>query len=177
MHIILGILSAVGFLAYLLYRANQAAEVGQALGDAASDGRSWVRRFFWRRKSAVDPVRAIDDPRLAASVMMHVIAKCEGDLSETEKTVILTQMRDVLELTEAQAKEMQAQARWLTADVKDETTFLRRASSAIHSRCDDREKRQLIDMLRAVAEIDDGASELQADAIDRLQHDLGLSHG
>jgi len=86
-------------------------------------------------------------------------------------------MRDVLELTEAEAKEMQAQARWLTADVRDETTFLRRASSAIHSHCDDREKRQLIDMLRAVAEIDDGASELQADAIDRLQHDLGLSHG
>jgi uncharacterized tellurite resistance protein B-like protein len=175
MHIVLGILSAVGFLAYLLYRANQAAEVGQALGDAASDGKSLIRRFFWRRRTVVDPVRAIDDPRLAASVMMYVIGRCDGDITETEKTVILTQMRDVLELSEPEAKEMQAQARWLTTDARDETTFLRRASRSILAHCDDREKRQLIDMLRTVAEIDDGASDVQEDAIRRLRHDLGLT--
>ena len=98
MHIVLAAISAIGALAFFIIRANHVAQASRELGEAAGDAKGLFRRFLWRRRTNVDLIRKIDDPRLAATVMMCAMAQSDGHLTEPEKAVILTQMRGALEL-------------------------------------------------------------------------------
>lgn len=174
MHIVLAIVSAIGAIAFFIIRANYVVQASRELGEAAGDAGGLFRRFLWRRQTAVDLVRKIDDPRQAAAVMMCAVAQSDGHLTEAEKTAILDQMRGPLELDGPEAIELFAHAHWLVGDMKDLSAMLRRASKPIAERCTAAEKAELLDMLSAVAAADGEASGIQTDAIARLRHDLGL---
>lgn len=174
MHIVLGILAALGAVAFFIIRANHAAQATRELGEAAAEAQGFFRRMFWRRRTNVDLVRANEDPRLAATVMMCAVAKSDSDFTEREGEVILERMAGMLELEGAEAEEMLAHARWLTNDMKDLSAFLRRAAKAIETDCNAAEKAGLIEMLGTVAAVDSAVSDIQRDAIQRLQRELGL---
>ena len=174
MHIVLGVLAALGAVAFFIIRANHAAQATRELGEAAADAGGFIRRAFWRRRTNVDLVRAIEDPRLAATVMMCAVAKSDGDFTEREGEVILERMASMLELEGAEADEMLVHARWLTNDMKDLSAFLRRAAKAVETRCTAAEKAELIELLGVAAAADGAVSDIQRDAIERLQRDLGL---
>ena len=174
MHILLALLSAAGAIAFFIIRANYAAQAARDLGDAASEVKGFVRRSRWKRRTNVDQVRAIEDPRLAAAAMMCALAKSDGDLSEAEVAAILDQLRETLALNDTEAQEMLAEARWLTNDMKELSALLRRASRPIKDHCTAEERAELLAMLATVAESDGPTDPLQQDAIDRLRQELGL---
>ncbi len=174
MHIVLAALSALGALAFFIIRANHVAQAGRELGEAAGDAKGLFRRFFWRRRTHVDLIRKIDDPRLAAAVMMCAMAQSDGHMTEAEKSAILERMRGPLELEQAEAVEIFAHAHWLTGDMKELSSLLRRASKPILERCTATERAGLIEMLSQVAAADGAASAIQRDAIERLAIELGL---
>ena len=89
MHILVGLVSAIGLIAYFVIRANQVNQAGRELLDAASEAKGYVRRSLWRRRTNVDPSRSIEDPRLAAAVMMCAVANADGDITEREMTAML----------------------------------------------------------------------------------------
>jgi len=174
MHIVLAALSALGALAFFIIRANHVAQAGRELGEAAGDARGLFRRFLWRRRTDVDLIRKIDDPRLAATVMMCAMAQSDGHMTEPEKAAILGQMRGPLELEQAEAVELFAHAHWLTGDMKELSSLLRRASKPVLERCTADEKTGLIDMLSQVAAADGEPSAIQSDAIQRLAIEFDL---
>lgn len=175
MHILLALLSALGAVAFFVIRANYAAQAARDLGDAATEVKGLVRRSRWKRRTKVDHIRAVRNPRLAAAVMMCAMAKSDGDLSQCEVAAILCQLRGPLGLADAEAKEILAEARWLTGDMKELSAMLRRASTPIQALCSDDERAELIQMLTAVAEADGPANDIQRDALDRLRRELGLN--
>lgn len=174
MHIVLAALSAIGAIAFFIIRANHVAQASRELGEAAGDAKGLFRRFLWRRRTNVDLIRKIDDPRLAAAVMMCAMAQSDGYMTEPEKAAILAQMRGHLELEQAEAIELFAHAHWLTGDMKELSALLRRASKPVLERCTAAEKAGLIEMLSQVAAADGEPSGIQSDAIQRLAIELDL---
>ncbi len=172
MHVILSILAVLGAIAIFVIRANQAAQAARQLGKAASGVKSMIRRNKWQNKSKADIIREIDDPRVAATVMMAAVAQADGELTERQRDAIMGHIRTDLGVGGREATEFFAQGRWLAADAGDLTTTLHRLTGLIGMACSVEEKRQLIDMLTDVAGIENGVSQAQKDAIDRLRRAL-----
>ena len=106
MHLVAGLLGAIGTIAFFIIRANQAAHAVRELGAVASDTKSLWRRTRWKSKKNVDQIRAIRDPRLSAAVMMCALAKSDDDLSEREVNVIFEQLKGPLQIPETDAHEV-----------------------------------------------------------------------
>ena len=176
MHILLGLISAAGLIAFYLYRARQVAEVTHELGDMAATARGAVRRFFWRRRTQVEQTKTLDDPALAASTMMCALAQSDSLMTDRERQVILEQMARTFQIEGREAEELFAQARWLTNEMQELDGFLRRLAKPVNERCTPLEKAELIEMLSAVAAADGPPDALQSDAIRRLSQQLGLTH-
>jgi len=172
MHFILGHLAALAGIAFFIIRAINAARAARELSGAASEAKGFLRRRRWQAQTNTDHIRDIDDPRLAAAVMMCALAKSDDDLSANERDTILDQLKGKPGLSNTEAEEMLAQARWLTRDMKELGTVLHRASPPIKAYCNAQEMTQLLDMLTVVARADGPIDELQQDAIDRLHREL-----
>ena len=172
MHIILGVITALGALAFWLYRAREAAHAAHELGDMAGNVRGMFRRWRWRKRTELDLSRQVDDPSLAAAVMMCAMAQSDALLTERERDVMLDQMQRNMGLDETQAEELFARARWLTSDMKDLDATLRRVSRPVIENCTAAEKTDLLAMLVVVAETEGPADNLQQAAIERLRREL-----
>ena len=174
MHIALGVLSALGLFLWLIIHLNHARRAGRELAETASDIKGLVRRTRWKRKHDTDPFGAIEDPRIAAAAMMCAVAKCDGDITERQRDVILDQMAGGLQVTGQLAEDLLAQGRWLTGEMKDLNAFLRRACEPVRRACTDAEKRDLVRLLETVATAEGAPNDHQNDGIRYLKDRLNL---
>lgn len=174
MHILLAILGAIGTIVFFVIRANQLNRAGRELAETAGDVKKFVRRSRWQSKTKTDPIKDIRDPRLAAAVMMYAIAKSDGDVTERQRSSILEQLRDGLGMDYEEAGEILGQARWLTQDLHDVTTILRRAAAPVEASCTVEECRDLIEILEHVAGVEGGMTDAQKNSLDGLRRRLCL---
>ncbi len=154
MHIVGGLVAAIGVLLLILWRMQQAATAVRDIGEAADDARGFFRRWKWRQKSNVNPLDLITDAREAATAMMAATAEADGALTERERIVILRQITEKFGATGSQAVELLAHARWLVHGRPDLGETLRRLAPVIRKTCSREQQIELIGMLRAVAEAD-----------------------
>lgn len=59
MHILLGLLSTIGFVLFALWRLNMAAHAVKELAETAGDIRKWFRRRRWQAKSNFNALRDV----------------------------------------------------------------------------------------------------------------------
>ena len=154
MHILFGILTVVGVIIYIIIRLNRVNQAGRDIVETASDVKNLVRRSRWKASASSAPLAEIEDPRLAATVSMLAIAKVDGELTERQRAAITEHLQDTLKMDQAESEDMIAEARWMIQDLSDLETVLRRAAKPIEARCTESERRDLIEMLRAVAAIE-----------------------
>ncbi len=154
MHILAGLVAAIGALLLILWRIQQASHAVRDIGEAAEDARGLFRRWAWRRKSSANQLDLVSDPREAAVAMMAATAEFDGALTERERATIIRSITETFGASSKQAEELLAQARWLTKTGTDLSETYRRLLPVIRKSCDARELQELIAMLRAVAEAD-----------------------
>ncbi len=117
---ILGVIAAlIGAVSFALWRLNSAADAVRNLSGAAEDAHGLWRRFMWRRRLASDRLELIKDPREAAAGMMVAVAQADGALTVREQAALIAEFRKTFEMTEPQAQELLAQARWTVGEVRD----------------------------------------------------------
>ena len=174
MHILLGLLTLVGIIALIVIRMGQVSRAGREVVDAAGEAKGWVRRRDWNKKLGYDASQDVGDPRLAATMMMCAVGKETGDLTERQKDEIRAAMRSHFQMEDAAAEDMLAEAHWRTSEIKVLGSFLQRVAAPVRERCSEKEMRDLIAMLRNVAKVQGGSSDIQDDAIRQLQRQLGL---
>ncbi|MEO0618259.1 MAG: hypothetical protein AAFZ01_03165 [Pseudomonadota bacterium] len=172
MHIVAGLLTlatVVGVVIYRLYMISQS-PIGRGVADAAGGVQKHLRRRAWQKKLG-DPLRDIDDPRLAATAMMVALAQSDGALSERQEQAITTQVQATFGASSAIAQEMLAHARWLVRDVSEPETCFLKVRPVILAQCSAVERDELVEMLKAIAEAGRD-KESQRQAVDKLQRAL-----
>ena len=175
MHIILGIVTVLGLIAYFIIRANQVNQAGRDLLDTASEVKGFVRRGRWRRRTEADPTRNIEDPRLSATVMMCAVANSDGEITAREMDTVLELMERHFEMSRDDCEEMLSEARWMAKEAKDLSAFLQRVSRPVANCCSERELDDLIQMLETVDRVEGHGSEIVADAIANLRRRLAAA--
>jgi uncharacterized tellurite resistance protein B-like protein len=86
MHIVIGFLSSVVALLWILYRLE---EMGISLGGL--NPFHWRRRRAWRKKYESDPVYALEDPMEVAAALVVAIARLDGDISAGQKSAAIAE--------------------------------------------------------------------------------------
>ena len=150
MHILVALLGAMGVALMILWRLNHAANAARGIGEAAADERGAWRRWSWRRKSSVDLIRAFDDPRMAATIMMVVVAEYDGALTEAEHQMMRQQICSKFGASETLADELIAHARWLNRTGGDIGSVFLKLTPIVKAKCGPQERSELIEMLKQV---------------------------
>jgi uncharacterized tellurite resistance protein B-like protein len=172
MHIVAVVGAVLAAVALILFRMQQAAHAARDIADAADEARGLFRRWGWRRKQLRHTLDAIEDAREAAAAMMVAAAQSDGGITERERTVITSEIRERFGASRRQAEELFARARWLVQDRTDAGEVFRRLTPLIKRTCGPQEKSDLIEMLAAVAAADGGNDDVLSQDITRLAHAL-----
>lgn len=170
MHILAGLVSLLTVTGIVLWRLHMASQAARDLADMAGGVQKHIRKRRWQKKLG-DPLREVDDPRLAATAMMVALAQTDSPLSEREETVITAQVRSYFDADDKLAAELLAHARWLVRDTTDPENCFLKVRPIILKSCGPKERSELIDMMNAVAAAGSNA-ETPSATVSRLAHTL-----
>lgn len=172
MGILAALVAAFAAVGVFLWRFNVASQTARELVDTADDARGFFRRLAWSRKLKKHPLDMVDDPREAATAMMVTLAQYKGPLTETQERLILGEMVANFDMPGEDARDMLARARWMTREATDVHHTLTRLAPAINNKCSVDEKRDLLAMLKIVADPGDIRQDVRANAIHALEEKL-----
>ncbi|MFT7578080.1 MAG: putative tellurite resistance protein B-like protein [Alphaproteobacteria bacterium] len=173
MHILAGIIAAIGALAVLMWRMQRTAEAAKGLTEATDDLRSYLRWRNWRKKLTENRLDTITDPRIAATAMMVALAQSDGTLIEREEVTFIDQAVAKCQIDQSLATELLEHSRWLDAEVKDLDNCFMRLTPVITENCGPEPRNDLIDMLNAVAaHASDASSDQAGRSITKLRNRL-----
>ena len=150
-----------------------AAEAAKGLAESAEAARGVVRRWRWRRKVSADSLAQVEDPREAAAAMMVAVAQSDGALTQRERQAVLTQITTRFGATAGQAEDLLARARWIVRDVHDVDRALTCLTPVVARTLLASERRELLQMLEAVAAAEGPPGAIEGEAIRRLARALG----
>jgi len=132
-----------------------------------------ARRIISREGERTAPLRAVDDPRDAATILMLLIARVSKDPTREQIAIIETTIREVFGF-ERDLIERMTQARFIAARADNFEHAASLFSELLKNRLTVDERHQLIVMLQEVAG-HEGPSQAQVDAIEGLERRLGLA--
>jgi len=170
MHILAGLVSLLAVVSVIAYRLYLVSQAAQGLADMAGGVQKHIRKRRWQKKLG-DPLREIDDPRLAAAAMMVALAQSDSQLSEREEAVITAQMKARFDVDDTLAAELLAHARWLVRDVGEPENCFLKVRPIILKTCGPKERAELTQMMTAVAEAGSD-TDAQHATVGRLAHTL-----
>lgn len=152
MHILAGLLTIVTVASVIIYRLYLISQsrIGEDIADAAGSVQKHLKRRAWQKKCG-DPLREVDDARIAAAAMMTALAQSDGNLSEQEEAVITEQMKIRFNTSDATTAELFAYARWLVRDVLEPENCFLKVRPIILQSCGPKERDELVDMMNVVA--------------------------
>lgn len=93
MHVVIGFLSSLVALLWVLYRLE---EMGISLGGL--NPFHWRRRRDWRKKYEADPIYSLEDPMEVAAVAVVAVGKLEGDVSASQKAAAMREFANAFSL-------------------------------------------------------------------------------
>jgi uncharacterized tellurite resistance protein B-like protein len=118
------------------------------------------------------PLRAIDDPRDAATILMLLIAREGGDPTREQIAAIEKTIRSTFGL-ELDLPERMAQARFIASRADSFAQAAAIFSDLFNKRLTADEKRQLVQMIEEIAALD-GPSSAHTEAVDVLTRRIGV---
>ncbi len=171
MHIIIALMGIIGGAAFWWYRMKATSDAANEVFDAVGRVRGNMRRGKIRKKAAMAPISAIDDPIVAAATIMVSIITEDTVLSPLVEEPIRTQLASIA--APAKLDETMLYATWATNQVADVQSVVDIAGTYLSKQLSENEKHELVDMIMAAAP-EEKRSELFPQRIKRLQQKLGL---
>ena len=111
MQYVIGLITAVAAFLFALNRLQNAGLDLNALNPFL-----WYRRAQWHKKYASKPVYSLNRPMDAAALLVLATAKCEGEISSTQKQAILRVYEEEFHLTRGQATDLFVASAFLLKD-------------------------------------------------------------
>lgn len=131
MPVLLAVLSILAAVAFWYWRIRDVSNTAQDLADAAHDIRLAARRFGFKRRANMHPIDCIEDPRMAAAGITLAVAEMDGALSQAEIDTAVVQFQSVFDVSKAEAEELTAFGRWITAQSGTKAEAVRRLSKQL----------------------------------------------
>ena len=138
----------------------------------AAQRKEEARRREAREAARAAPLRAVDDPRDAAAVLMLLVAHADGDPTREQIAAIASKMRLVFGF-ERELTERMTQARFIARHAETFSQAAAIFAPMFKQRLSHAERGELIDMLEEVAR-NEGPSEIQIEAIASFKPMIGL---
>ena len=101
MHILIGLITAVGGLIWALVALQRA-----GFSFSSLDPFAWYRRRQWSKKHNAKPLHNLEKPLDVAAVLLLGIAKCEGEISTEQKKALLAIFENTFQQTPDQAADL-----------------------------------------------------------------------
>ena len=171
MHIVLAVVGLIGAAAFWWYRLKFMSEAANEAVDAVGRVQSHFRRGKLRKKSALAPISAIDDPVIAAATIMAAIAAEDSVLSPDLEAGVRSQLL-IIESAE-KVDEAIIYANWASSQVADVTHVIDIAGKFLATKLSDNEKQELVDMVADAVPVGK-RHEVFPQRIKRLRQKLGL---
>ena len=160
---ILGVIAGlIGAVSFALWRLNSAADAVRNVAGAAEDAHG-----LWRRL-AKDRLELIKDSREAAAGMLVAVAQSDGALTEREQAALMAEFRKTFEMSEPQAQELLAQARWTVGEVRDLDRCLFKLGLVL----DVEQKRDALTLMARTAVVEGAASPALRASLDKYARNL-----
>ena len=176
MHIIVAILSFLGFLLVWYWRIKAIREVARDGKKIAETVSNLPRKMRYKNKAGKGGLDVVDDPREAAVILMLEIAQARGTLTERQEASIRGEIMHHFEFAEGDANELIAQAGWLSRNagashvvMSKMTDFVRKSPGMTG--------KELVDldgMLVAISEAEGDPTESQLDLLTIYREKTGL---
>jgi uncharacterized tellurite resistance protein B-like protein len=145
----------------------------QHFQERAAQRKEDARRQEAREAARLVPLRAIDDPRDAATILMLLIARHDGDPTREQIALIEAKLRGVFGF-EHELTERMTQARFIARQAVDFEQAASVFADLFKRRLATAERRELVAMLEEVAH-HDVASNAQVEAIMAFRPKIGLA--
>ena len=172
MHIVIAVLGVVGAVAFWWYRVKYMGQAANEAVDAAQRAVGLYRRKSFKHKVEASTIDAIQDPGIAAAVLLTAIALAKGPLTANEEATITTAMRDVMGV--AKPEEEMVFAKWAASDVADLNSLVSRLSKVWTEKLGLPERRELYDLATRVASLEGEPDDLVLAALRKLKERLAF---
>ena len=131
-----------------------------------------VRRHAAREAARLAPLRAVDDPRDAAAILMLLVARADGDPTREQIAAVENILRSMFGF-ERELTERMTQARFIARQTDSFEQAAAVFAGLFKQRLTSDERQQLVDMLEEVAR-HEGPSEILMQAISAFRPMIGL---
>ncbi|MBB3061504.1 TerB family tellurite resistance protein [Microbulbifer rhizosphaerae] len=168
MHILIGLITAIGGLVWALYRLQNA---GVDLN--SFNPFYWLRRRNWQKQLGTKPLHRLDRPMDAAAVLLVAIAKAEGEISREQKAQITDIFSSEFNLTEPQAAELFASSAYMLREVLDVEAEIKHILEPTKAAFTSDQRESLLQMLARVAELEGNIGQAQQQIISAVSRELG----
>ncbi len=167
MHILIGLITAVGGMLWALYRLQQA---GVNLNDL--NPFHWFRRRGWQQRIKAKPLHCLDSPMEAAACLLVGMAKLEGEVSREQKQDIIALFESEFNIDAKAAQDLFAGASYMLNDVLDITEEVNKMLAPCKERFNHETTQSLLQMLHSVAGLDHAISDDQRLLIETVDQAL-----
>lgn len=172
MHILLAIVGILGAAALWWYRLKYMSDAANEVVDKVGRVQGHFRRQKLRKKAAIAPVAAIDDPVVAAATVMLSIASEDQPVSDALEARVREAVAPIAP-TKDKAEEAVTYAKWASNQVADVPTVIDQTANFLTGKLDEAEKEQLVAMVQSVIRKEERHA-MYAQRIDRLRRKLDL---
>lgn len=173
MHILSLILAVAGVAGLFLWRAQSTARAAKDIVEAAETVQGAYRRHRFRTGADAAPLRAVEDPVVAAAAMLAAIARQRGRVSRAAEEAILRELKETIGA--AEAREILDQALWLSDQVIDPNTLSRTYAKLWRTRLTATERGELAAMAARIAAVDGPPNGVQQETLTWLRERLDLN--
>lgn len=162
MHLIIGAILALGGLVWAVNH----------LASGAAEAKGTYRRLKWQGRAGKDPLADLEDPRLAAVVLLGQALRYSGEITSSERERLARLVETEFRTPPQEADEIVAQGLYLLGQKTDASNELAKILRPVLLSCTESEKADLIGLLKDVTAWHGAANELQLSLIDRTRHRL-----
>lgn len=170
MHIIIGVLTAIGGVIWALYRLQNS---GVDLN--SFNPFHWMRRRKWEKKIGVKPLHSIDKPMEAAAVLIVAALKTEGEVSREQKLETIDIFKKEFNLDNSTATELFSSSSFLLQDVADLISEVRHILAPTKELFSPEQSSSTIDLIKRASLLDGSISDIQYKLIGAVTNALLVS--
>ena len=177
MHILLALIGIISFLAVWYWRIKMISGAARGSYDAAKTVVNFPRRHRFRQRAGKTGLKAVNDPREAALIMMLEVARTRGTVGDTQEAAIRAELIEHFGFNDAEAQDWLTQAGWRLREAPAPHAVVARMSDIITATpgMGPKEFDDLCSMLENVAVSDGHVSAEERDLIQIWRQKAGLN--